>query len=65
MTGFAHDRTFEQQEEVLRRQYEDEISRDAESRRDDSTARQLEWEEARQASRAAYERLAQSRGLGV
>jgi phage tail tape-measure protein len=65
VSGYAHDRTFEEQEEELRRQYEDEISRDAESRRDDSTARQLEWEEARQASRAAYERLAQSRGLGV
>jgi hypothetical protein len=65
VSGYAHGRTFEQQEEDLRRQYEDEISRDVESRRDDSTATQLQWEEARHATRAAYDRLAQSRGVGA
>jgi hypothetical protein len=62
VSGYTHDRTFEEQEDQLRRQYEDEISRDVESQRDDSTAKQLEWEEARHATRAAYERLSQNRG---
>jgi hypothetical protein len=59
VTGYKDGRSFEEQEADLRRQYEDEISRDVEARRDDATAKQLEWEEARHASRAAYERLAQ------
>jgi hypothetical protein len=65
VSGFTQGRTFEEQEEELRRRYEEDISRDVESRRDDSTALQLEWEEARHATRAAYDRLSTNRGLAA
>jgi hypothetical protein len=63
VSGYAEGRTFEEREADLRRQYEEDISRDVEARRDDATMTQLEWEDAREASRAAYERIAKSREL--
>jgi hypothetical protein len=58
ISGFEQGRTFEDREEELRAQYESQVRSPGNRSLEEESIEQLEWEEARHASRAAYDKLA-------
>jgi hypothetical protein len=65
ISEYEDGRTFDEREEHLRSQYESQVRSTGNRSLEEEAAEQLEWEKARHASRAAYDRLANRRAEAI